>query len=76
MIFSHAVLLLLTLNVFLGFAWLYSKIFRVQEIPGVQHWAPQGNSIYAGNSTVVNANPEYTNNDYGNNAGEWFKLSK
>ena len=76
MIFSDAVLLFVAVQVILGTAWAYPKVFRVHPISGNQPQISRGNSIYVGNSTVVNSHPEYINNDYGNAGGEWFDLSK
>lgn len=76
MSYSDAILLFVAVHVILGIAWAYPKVFRVQSISGTQLQNSRGNSIYAGNSTVVNSHPEYVNNDYGNAGGEWFDLPK
>lgn len=76
MLYFDAVLLFVAVQLILCIVWAYPKLFRVQPISGNQPQISRGNSIYVGNSTVVNSHPEYVNNDYGNAGGEWFDLSK
>ena len=69
-------MLVLTALILIGVGRVYFKAPRHQPDPTFTPKTAPADSIYAGNSTVVNSNPEYVNNDYGYASGEWTDSSR